>query len=120
MSDESVKLPDALPEEDDYEPDLMTLQDEEGVEHCFEVLDATDIDDVRYLAVAPHEPDPKKGLEEPAEMFIMRLGEVDGEEYLDVVDDEEELQRVGQVFLNRLSEVYDIDVEELRKELGQQ
>ena len=43
----------------------------------------------------------------------MRIGEEDGEEYLDIVDDENELQSVGQMFLNRLSDVYNIDLESL-------
>ncbi|MDL2327140.1 DUF1292 domain-containing protein [Ruminococcaceae bacterium OttesenSCG-928-A11] len=108
-----------LDEEEDYEPDILTLEDEEGREHAFEVMDATDIEGVRYLAVVPYHEDPADALEDDGEMLIMRVGEEDGEEFLDVVEDDEELLSVGQVFLNRLSEVYDIDLDELRRQSGE-
>ena len=99
--------------EEDYEPDILTLEDEAGMEHAFEVLDATDIDGVRYLALVPYSADSAEQLEEDAEMLLMRVSEEGGEEVLDVVDDEDELLSVGQVFINRLAEVYDIDLDEL-------
>lgn len=102
-----------LPGNDDYEADLITLEDEDGSEHTFEVVDTADMDGVRYFAVVPYSEDPSKRLQEDAEMLIMRLNEEDGEEYLDVVDDDDELSAAGQLFMNRLSEVYDIDMDEL-------
>lgn len=102
--------------EEDYEPDLLTLEDETGREHTFEVLDAADIDGKRYLAMVPYSADPAEQLDSDAEMLIMRVGEeADGSEYLDIVEEMEELNAVGQVFLNRLQEVYDIDLEELER-----
>lgn len=113
MSDENKPI-DGL--DDDYEPDIITLEDESGEEHTFEVLDAASLGDNRYLAVVPYSENPDERLAEDAEMLIMRIGEENGEEYLDIVDDETELQDVGQVFLNRLSEVYNIDLDALEAE----
>ena len=113
MSNEN-KETDAL--DMDYEPDLITLEDENGREHTFEVLDAASLDENRYLAVVPYSENPEERLAEDAEMLIMRIGEEDGNEYLDIVDDETELQNVGQMFLNRLSDVYNIDLEDLEFE----
>lgn len=110
MSNEN---PAERPPEEDYSADLLALEDEDGQEHTFEVLDATDIDGARYLALVPYHEDPAKRLDQDAEMVIMRVGEDEGEEVLDVVDNEEELFSVGQVFLNRLSELYEVDLEEL-------
>lgn len=106
-----------LPMEDDYEPDLLTLEDEAGVEHTFEVLDATDIDGERYMAMATYNPDPAAALEEDAEMLIMKLSMDGDEEVLDLVEDEDELMTATQVFLTRLSELYDIDLDELAAQL---
>ena len=39
---------------DDYTPDIITLEDEEGNEFSFEVIDAADYNDTRYLAVVPY------------------------------------------------------------------
>ena len=114
MKDEII-AGDALEEE--YEPDLIALEDEDGHEHTFEVLDATDIDGVRYFAMVPYHEDAAKRLADDAEMLIMRIGEEDGEEYLDLVEDEDELYVAGQVFLQRLSDVFDIDLDDLQKQV---
>ena len=95
---------------DDYSPDLITLTDEDGKEFSFEVIDAADYTDERYLAVVPYAEDSTEQLEEDANLIIMRVGEEDGEEYLDVVDDDEELYEVSDMFARRLEELYDIDL----------
>ena len=113
MSDEKNPL-EILDEE--YEPDLIYLEDEAGVEHTFEVIDAADINEKRYLAVVPYIT--KSEEEEDAELLLMRVGvDEDGSEYLDLVEDEDELTEIGDVFLARLSEVYNIDLDELQKDL---
>ena len=52
---------------DDYSPDLITLTDEDGKEFSFEVIDAADYNDERYLAVVPYAEDSTEQLEEDAE-----------------------------------------------------
>ena len=69
------------------QPDLLTLEDEDGKECTFEVIDATEVNGTRYLAVIPYE----------------------AGEYMDIVDDDEELLTVGKVFEERLRAMYDID-----------
>ena len=95
---------------DDYSPDLITRTDEDGKEFSFEVIDAAVYNDERYLAVVPYAEDSTEQLEEDANLIIMRVGEEDGEEYLDVVDDDEELYEVSDMFARRLEELYDIDL----------
>ena len=95
---------------DDYSPDLSPRTDEDGTEFRFEVIDAADYNDERDLAVVPYAEDSTEQLEEDANLIIMRVGEEDGEEYLDVVDDDEELYEVSDMFARRLEELYDIDL----------
>lgn len=116
MSDENI-IP-LLEDDEDYEPDLITLEDENGNEHTFEVVDAADLDDIRYMAMVPYHEDPAQRLAEDAEMIIMRVcdGEDDDEEYLDIVDDENELRKVGAMFVSRLQEIFDIDMDELENQ----
>ena len=97
--------------EDNYEPDIITLVDEDSKEYVFEVLDAVDVDGHRYLALMPC--GNKEG--EEGTMIVMRVCENDDEESLDLVDDEDELFCVMQVFLNRMEELYEIDMDELEK-----
>ena len=93
-------------------PDLLTLEDEDGKEVTFEVLDATEVNGTRYLAVIPYQEDPES-LQEEAELILMRIGTDDQGEYMDIVDDDEELLTVGKVFEERLRAIYDIDDSEL-------
>ncbi len=94
-------------------PDLLTLEDEDGKEVTFEVIDATEVNGTRYLAVIPYQEDPES-LQEDAELILMRIGTDDEVEYMDIVDDDEELITVGKVFEERLRAMYDIDDSELQ------
>ena len=94
-------------------PDLRTLEDEDGKEVTFEVIDATEVNGTRYLAVIPYQEDPES-LQEDAELILMRIGTDDEGEYMDIVDDDEELITVGKVFEERLRAMYDIDDSELQ------
>ena len=93
-------------------PDLLTLEDEDGKEVTFEVIDATEVNGTRFLAVIPYQEDPES-LQEDAELILMRIGTDEEGEYMDIVDDDEELLTVGKVFEERLSAMYDIDDSEL-------
>lgn len=94
-------------------PDLLTLEDEDGKEVTFEVIDATEVNGTRYLAVIPYQEDPES-LQEDSELILMRIGTDDEGEYMDIVDDDEELITVGKVFEERLRAMYDIDDSELQ------
>ena len=94
-------------------PDLLTLEDEDGKEVTFEVIDATEVNGTRYLAVIPYQEDPES-LQVDAELILMRIGTDDEGEYMDIVDDDEELITVGKVFEERLRAMYDIDDSELQ------
>lgn len=96
-------------EMEDYTPDLMTLEDEEGNEHTFEVIDATDFNSQRYMAVVPYVEDPSKIEQEDMELIIMKVAEDEQGEYLDIVDDDNELYEVSEMFAQRLKDLYDIE-----------
>ena len=102
MSDE-IKNPNT--EED--QPDLMTLEDEDGNEITFEVIDALDHKGVHYLAAVEYAETEKEA--ENAQLIILSVGEDDEGEYLDVVDDDELLLELGKLFEERLSDEYDIE-----------
>ena len=93
-------------------PDLLTLEDEDGRECTFEVIDVSEINGTRYMAVIPYQEDPEN-LDEEAELILMRIGTDESGEYMDIVDDDEELITVGRVFEERLRAMFDIDDSEL-------
>ena len=104
MSDE-IKNPNT--EDEEYQPDLMTLEDEDGNELTFEVIDALDPKGVHYLAVVEY-PENEEDAED-AQLVILSVGEDDEGEYLDVVEDDETLLEVSKLFEQRLSDDYEID-----------
>lgn len=104
MSDE-IKNPNT--EDEEYQPDLMTLEDEDGNEVTFEVIDALDHKGVHYLAVVEYTENEEDA--EDAQLVILCVGEDDEGEYLDVVEDDETLLEVSKLFEQRLSDDYEID-----------
>ena len=104
MSDE-IKNPNT--EDEEYQPDLMTLEDEDGNEVTFEVIDALDHKGVHYLAVVEYTENEEDA--EDAQLVILSVGEDDEGEYLDVVEDDETLLEVSKRFEQRLSDDYEID-----------
>ena len=104
MSDE-IKNPNT--EDEEYQPDLMTLEDEDGNEVTFEVIDALDHKGVHYLAVVEYTENEEDA--EDAQLVILSVGEDDEGEYLDVVEDAEPLLDVSKLFEQRLSAEYGID-----------
>ena len=104
MSDE-IKNPNT--EDEEYQPDLMTIEDEDGNEVTFEVIDALDHKGVHYLAVVEYTENEEDA--EDAQLVILSVGEDDEGEYLDVVEDDETLLEVSKLFEQRLSDDYEID-----------
>ena len=104
MSDE-IKNPNT--EDEEYQPDLMTLEDEDGNEVTFEVIDALDHKGVHYLAVVEYTENEEDA--EDAQLVILSVGEDDEGEYLDVVEDDETLLEVSKLFEKRLSDQFEID-----------
>ncbi len=98
---------------EEYTPDLVTLMDDEGNEYEFEIIAQLEHNDNDYVAVIPFDEEDEPEDEEIAFM-IMRSTIVDGEEFMDLVEDERELNTLVEMFENILSEEYDIadDTEE--------
>ena len=94
------------------EPELLTLQDEEGVESVVELLAQMDVDGKSYVAATPHMDDRAAALGADAELIVLVSEEEDGEEYLASIDDDDEYERIGNIFLEKLMGYYDSDEEE--------
>ena len=93
----------------EYNPDLITLSDDDGQEYSFEVLDAIETDDGRYLAMLPTYDDPKEMLDDSGELVIVKVVEEDGEEYYTEIEDDDEYETVADAFVDRLQDFFEID-----------
>ncbi len=88
-------------------PDIYTLVDEEGNEQAFELLDVMELDDNRYFALIPYYENPEELLEDDGDLVVLKSELVDGEEMMATIEDDEEYERVGAIFLERLDNMYD-------------
>ena len=106
MAEKKTPLPG---QQEEYEPDLITLEDEEGKEHVFEVIDSADRKGSRYMALVPYVENEEEMLEADLELVLMKVGEDQEGEFLDSVEDDEELYEVSNMFEKRLREFFDIE-----------
>ena len=96
----------------EYNPNLITVQDDDGVEHIFEELDRIETDEGRYVAMLPTYDTEEEMLESDSELIILRVIE-DGEEtYLEAIEDDDEFDEVAEIFEARLADLFEIDVVE--------
>ena len=100
-------------EEMNINPEIFTLTDEEGNEHEFELMDVMEVEGTTYYALVPYSEDPEAALEEDTELVILKGGEdEDRVDYLTTIDNDEEYDRIGQIFLDRISEMLEGDFED--------
>ncbi len=92
----------------EFGPDIMTLLDDEGNEHQFEVIDSLELDDERYMALIPVFDDAEELLDDDGELVILKVVEDNGEEFLEGLESEDEFNKVSAIFMERLEEDYDI------------
>jgi uncharacterized protein YrzB (UPF0473 family) len=95
--------------QEDYNPDIVSVVDEEGKEHIFEELDRIETDDAKYVALAPVYDDAEQVIEDDGELIILQVDEEDGEIYLSPSEDEEKFNEIGKIFEERLADIYDFN-----------
>ena len=98
--------------DENYNPDIVSVVDEDGEEHTFEELDRIETDDARYVALLPVYDEAEDILDDDGELIILKANEEDGETYLEPIEDEDEFNEIGSIFEERLSDLFDIHEEE--------
>lgn len=99
---------------DDFysENDLITVVDDDGKEYLFEELDRIELDDGnKYIAVVQVPQTDEEILTGSNEMIVLKVLEQNGENYLINIEDEEEENEIGKIFIERLSEEFDFEEE---------
>ncbi|MBQ7784139.1 MAG: DUF1292 domain-containing protein [Oscillospiraceae bacterium] len=93
----------------DMGADLYTLVDEEGVEQTFELMDSYETNDgILYYALVPYYENPEEMVEADTELVILRSEEDEnGEETLASIDDDDEYEKIGKIFMDRLADMFD-------------
>jgi len=85
----------------EYGDDFITITDEDGKEYELEVLAELEYNGGRYMALIPADSDPAA---DDTEVSILRSVEENGEELLETIDDEKELEEVYKALMDMIYE----------------
>lgn len=91
---------------EDFAPDLITLIDDENVEHNFEILDTIENEKGLFYALYPVFDDAQQAVSDEGEYYIFEVIEEDNEEQLAEIEDEELLDELAQVFEERFEKLF--------------
>lgn len=97
---------------EEFEADLLTLIDDEGNEHEFEIIDELENDDGHFMALTPIQQDPQDVSSVSETYYIFEVVEEDGEEQLQEVEDDALLDKLADIFENRFNDAYFDEAEE--------
>ena len=98
-----------MDEYNEYKPDIVTVEDENGKEHTFEIADAIETDEARYVALIPVYDEPEDILSGDGELIILEVIEENGNEILAPIDDDALFDEIAGIFEERLEELYEIE-----------
>ena len=98
--------------DNEYKPDLITLVDEDNVEHNFEILDTIENEKGVFYALYPIFDNAEESVEDSGEYYIMEVIEEDGEEQLAEVEDDALLDELSAIFEQHFEEMFDDGEEE--------
>lgn len=88
-------------------PDLITLLDDEGKEHEFEILDVVENEDGTFYALLPY--DSSKSLDSDETYYIFEVLDQDGEQILAEVENDELLDKLANTFEARFEDLYEFN-----------
>ncbi len=88
----------------EYDPEILILTDEEGKELTFELLHSIEKDGVEYKALVPVD---EAGNETGDEYIILKcVVDETGETVLETIEDDDEFDRIADIFDDELSDVF--------------
>ena len=98
---------------EEYNPDIVSVIDEDGVEHIFEELDRIETDDARYVALLPVYDEAEDILDDDGEIIILKVEEEEnGDTYLCPIENNKEFDEIEKIFEERLAELFEDPEEE--------
>lgn len=91
---------------EEFNPDIVSVIDEDGVEHIFEELDRIETDNGRYVALLPVYDEADDIIDDDGEIIILQVEEENGETFLAPIEDEKIFNEVGEIFEDRLKDLF--------------
>ena len=98
-----------MSENENYEPDIVSVTDEDGNEILFELLERYENDNGVYVAITEYRDDAEDIVEADYEVIILKVAEENGDEYLEEIEDEAEYNEVSEILMNKIEQQYDVE-----------
>lgn len=95
--------------EEYYEPDIISVTDEDGNEILFELLERYETDNDIYVAITEFRDDAQEIVEADYEVIILKVVEDNGDEYLAEIDDEMEYEQVSDILMAMVEKKFDVE-----------
>ncbi|MGN1420350.1 MAG: DUF1292 domain-containing protein [Eubacterium sp.] len=97
-------------EEEYYEPDIISVSDEDGNEILFELLERYETDDDIYVAITRYYETDEEIVDGDYEVIILKVqNDENGDEYLVEIEDEIEFEQVSDILMSMVEEKYDVE-----------
>ena len=100
---------------EEYNPDIVSVVDENGEEHIFEELDRIETDDGKYLALTPVYDDAEEILDGDGELIIVKVNDESDDIYLEPIENQKEYDEIAGIFEDRLQDLYFIKDDDKNK-----
>ena len=94
---------------EEFEGGIVTVTDDDGQEHRFEMLDAIETEEGRFVALLPLYDRPEESLAEDNELIVLQVTSENGEDLLCPIEDETLFDEIAGIFEERLEDLYDIE-----------
>lgn len=95
--------------EEFYEPDIISVSDENGNEILFELLERYETDDDVYVAITRYYETDEEIVEGDYEVIILKVENDGEEEYLVEIEDEMEFEQISDILMAKVEEKYDVE-----------
>lgn len=98
-----------MSENENYEPDIISVTDDDGNEILFELLERYENDNGVYVAITEYRDDAEDIVEADYKVIILKVAEENGDEYLEEIEDEAEYNEVSEILMNKIEQQYDVE-----------
>ena len=94
-------------QETEQEMDVLTLTDENGVQHEFQIVGEAEHNNQNYIALIPIFEDGQDLLDDDAELIVLKVVEENGEEFFEPIENDEEFDEISAIFVESLSDEFE-------------
>lgn len=96
-------------EKEFYEPDILSVTDDDGNEIMFELLERYETDNSTYVAITEYHDEAEEIIDADYEVIILKVLEENGEEYLAEIEDENEYEEISEILMSMVEEKFDVE-----------